>query len=351
MNYKKKAIHDNYMNETIDLDIKYLYILMGLPASGKTTEALKIFDMFTNEHYTLEDFLEYPNHIYRPRYNAVYIDGDSFDKNNLNNEIISNIFNKRNNILIFDGLFLNTNAILNIFDFLNDVGFEPDELRVIQFKNDVDVCIYNDIIRNRNYKAINTILNAEYERFDEALFQQYLISKSKKINYKVYTKDIEILDRDNYFKMVEIQSYLEDKFETNIIDGDISIYNEELKILQSLGGDYGTWETDKLTEVKPDLVTAKEIYIEFLNSIFKNWFKYRTELFSIVEKKEYNEPDYYGGSIDYIEWKVDIGLLFGIAWALDLCERDLFLTKDYPEWSKKDFLNKLKEYEVYNEFD
>jgi hypothetical protein len=160
------------------------------------------------------------------------------------------------------------------------------------------------------------------------------------MEYKIFLKDIEVTDIKDYEKVYRTLRYLENKF--NYDCDQIKIYGNTLKMLQSLGGTVGSWEDDDLSIIEPDSITVEQIYIDFLDLNFNNCFKYKSEFFNIVEKRQYDENDYYGGSIEYIEWKVNIGILFGVAWALDLCDRDLFLTREYSEWSKNDFLNYLE---------
>jgi hypothetical protein len=164
--------------------------MYGLPASGKTTLAMKLFEENKNKKID---------------YSKVKVTYANLDKQDF--KIISNITNyginhHNHDILIIDGFFKSTEELVKAFWKQNFFSFDMTEITIHIFEQNIQACLANDKKRNRDNKATNSIVGG-IEQFDLELFKvqffkdrMYMLKDCEitTVNEKV----LDYSDKDNF---------------------------------------------------------------------------------------------------------------------------------------------------------
>ncbi len=299
-----------------------LRILHGLPASGKSTFAKNFKKEFDKE-----------NNIYKKDKYCFIVDVDKIfleNKEDLKENFLKTIRVTVNftipDVLIIDGLFLTNKDIakaisLVMEEYLDDLYQKYKfKIRIESWDEDRNLCIKNDILRNRKHKATTTIKNAVYEKVTKEQIEGNL----KDILGNKYESYISKINSININKH---SVYMPSNMELYFAESNIFPDNEENKIYSSSwcgGGSYGNcWDDtmspvsaedppkyfEELADVIDSLKTVKPISI-------RDYFKIMDECVKIDEKFE---ADYYGGGTTYYRYVLNLNDLY------DFLEKNNFL--------------------------
>lgn len=274
-----------------------IFILMGLPGSGKTYFAKEYYK--THHRTAINNFQDV--HI---------VDVDNFLKNH-KLEKIGTYFGIGDNksTYILDGLFLKNNDVISIIHSLKqDIplihGIES--ITIHYWIPDREACLYNDIGRRKKSSKI-TIQYATMEQPSIDLIQ-------KITGYKVDVKKHIIVRKPEWKAIAE--SYSID------IDDEKYLYSDKW----CLGGTCGSCYSSELSRISPDEPILEFSQLDsFLEDIFPNllFIDYKKIKKECVTTKTDIERDYYGGCVEYAYLVCDIEKLFNI-----LIELKYINTKD-----------------------
>ena len=239
-------------------------IITGLPGSGKTTLAKKMYEKITKKGKE-----------------CIMISLDNYRKSSLEDAIkqeMSNYYRYSSCYnFIIEGLMLTNDSIITALNALNSYVKIRDDIQVNihYFNEDRESCLHNDIGR-REKDAKITIQNAKYEIPDA----KYI---TKETGFTCRLQKHTVIRKSNY-----------DIFRN--INGIVA--KDELRSASwSLGGTYGTCYRDTLYNISPDSPKAFTEFDNLLEKIcpnitFLQYKKLENECTQIVE---YGESDYYGG--------------------------------------------------------
>lgn len=277
--------------------IEKILITVGLPASGKTTWA--------NEYYKKNNKYRQYSH---DNYIVQHLDLDNekewhrkFYNKSVNIEsIIKRKINKDAKEVIIDGLFLNTNDIIELISFmnLNNVVYE-----IHYWIPDIEKCLYNDIGRRNEDSAI-TIKNAKIEQPNIDVIKAECGNKNIKeltlVKHKIIEKPFWKLKCDENGIDVDDEKYM---------------YSDSW----SLGGTWGDcWghEGTIESERQPEFVEFDKLLEEICSSI--TFLQYKNIYNSCVDTVESSHGDYYGGCETTCRYRCNLETLFNL-----LKEKDL----------------------------
>lgn len=196
-----------------------IHIMYGLPASGKTTLAMKIFEENKNKKidYSIAQ--------------VTYTNVDEQDYKVLSSKTNYGVNHYNNDILIIDGFFRTTSEIARKFSRLSLYSFDMREIIVHVFEQNTQACLENDKKRNRDNKATNSIVNG-IELFDLEVFKasffkdrmyrlkdckitvvnEKVLDYSEKDTYTIYSPWLVGYDISDDF--IELDNWLEKNYPT-----------------------------------------------------------------------------------------------------------------------------------------
>jgi len=163
-------------------------IMYGLPASGKTTMAMKLFEEYFNENEK-----KYGD----DKQKVVYLNVDKQDKKTISNTTNYGRNARTIDILIVDGFFKSTiNIAEKVWDTGKYLSFDIRNIIIIEFDQNIQACLSNDKKRNRDNKATNSITEGiepfNMETFKSTFFKdrmyylkdaQIEVKKQEVVNY------------------------------------------------------------------------------------------------------------------------------------------------------------------------
>lgn len=264
-------------------DILTLHIMMGLPASGKTTFAKKLHEKYGTSSYLIcmdDD-------------NTTYC-GNKRSIKRLKHDCYSVSLSKEH--LIVDGLVLTNEDLLNVIQAVANC-FADIEVIVYHWNEDRETCIWNDGNR-RDTPSYITITKAQYDS----------VVNKEEIN-KNLRKDVKII------KVVE--KIVERKTKKEVFISQVSNRDKNDRLCSvkwCTGGAYGNcWDNTMYPVSAEDPVDFVE-FNELLESIcpdisFLKYLKLKKECVSI--DSEY-KSDYYGGGCGYSWYICDLNKLYDI---------------------------------------
>ena len=274
-----------------------VFILMGLPGSGKT--------------YFAKEYKRTHHRTSRNNFKDVHIvDVDDFTKNH-KIEDIGNYFviGDNKSTYIIDGLFLKNNDVISVVKSLKQdtsLIYGIESITIHYWFPDREDCLYNDIGRRKESSEI-TIRYAEIEKPDVERIKNEIHCPINVVNHTVIRKPEWKAAADNFGIQVKNEKYL---------------YSSEW----CLGGTCGSCYSSELSRISPD-----EPILEFLelDSLLEDicpkltFIDYKKIKNECVKTKTRSDRDYYGGCVEYAYLVCDIEKLFNI-----LIELKYINTKD-----------------------
>lgn len=277
-----------------------ILVLMGLPASGKTTFADNYCRQYNKNGY------------FQKRYAVSKIDFDNILQNQLYNgyskeDTIIKIVNREIrdwDEIILDGLFLNTNDFLPI---LNEIYncYKIKEIEIYFWEENRKFCLWNDQYRRGKNSEI-TIKNAKLEKPDIDIIKNKFESVKVKIMYQnVEKKPSWKVFADKYNLDVNEYGKIEDERNSWCLGGTWA----------NCWGGSGTISA----ETQP---TTYERFDNLLTEICPNisFLQYKKLYNNCVSIDTYNHSDYYGGSTDNAYFVCDIKELYNLLVEMKLIE-------------------------------
>ena len=264
-----------------------IYIMMGLPGSGKTTKTKEI----EKEHkrgevrvINIDAGCGYPKRKYK--------DAEEIVSYNLN---VGYPFD----FVIFDGLILTNAEVIDLIKAISDTSkydYNGHKYEIHYWQEDRDACLHND--RGRRQEAsTNTIKNAIFEEIDVDRIERETNVKVNVVKHFVVRKpNWEVWADENIG-----YHYLSD--EKKYLDSDS----------WSLGGTYGSCWGDGLSTSYPDTPPRDfTLFDELLERICPDitFMQYKKIYRECVEVKEYSQGDYYGGCVNYAYFSCDLEQLY-----------------------------------------
>ena len=263
-----------------------VFILMGLPGSGKT--------YFANEYYKTH------NNTSRNNFKAVHIiDMDKYLKK-YKLEDLSRLYGIGDNktTYILDGLFLKNDEVISVIKSFNQnkpYACEIESITIHYWFPDREDCLYNDIGRRKESSKI-TIRYAEIEKPDVEHIKNEIHCPINVVNHTVIRKPEWKAAADNFGIQVKNEKYL---------------YSSEW----CLGGTCGSCYSSELSRISPD-----EPILEFLelDSLLKDicpkltFIDYKKIKNECVKTKTRSDRDYYGGCVEYAYFECDVEKLFNM---------------------------------------
>lgn len=280
--------------------MKKIIVMMGLPGAGKTTLAKEIQqrDKRKTHIWDLDRFI-------RSQYdlkNYSVVDELNFSTRFLKEFQKQFIYNNNIHVHILDGLFLNNNGCERLIKELSIIEvLKPNvTIEFCYFEPDKEACLWNDMARGRNKKAMVTINNAVVERPDVSILEKLTDAKISVVDYQT----TRAADKEVYY-----QSF-KDEFD---------IYKDKFHgDAWSKGGNWcDCWGNDSPCSEEDDPEFSPENFPELrmlLNCIIPNIdLELELELFnSTVQYDEYDESDYYGGTQCFKRFECDIRKLYDL---------------------------------------
>lgn len=276
--------------------MKNVKILIGLPASGKTTFAKEFVDS-TKERYGWRGSY---------KYKAKHIDVDNYlsfrhSKYSDISDIIQDSLSMNNNYesFVVDGLILTNEDIVKCIDCFN----KNDSFEIHYWNPNIELCLRNDKYR-RNENSRITIENAKLETIDLELIKKQTEANNIEIIYH------EIEAKEDY-------KIFADKYNISLQD-DLYMHSDTW----SLGGSYeNCWGTGG--SISPDdQPKSFELLDDLLQEVCPSmsFLQYKKIENECVETGESSESDYYGGCEYFAYFKCDIEKLVDMLSKMNLID-------------------------------
>ena len=279
---------------------KNTILLMGLPASGKTTFAINECSRGYLNSYRRLDLDKLMQDYKKRRCNQNLTADEILEK------IIKDYFSKTYIPYIVDGLFLCNNDVINFLKILKIVfKHKIKDIEIHYWEPNVEACLWNDQFRRDKDSSI-TIKNAMFEKPDVKLIEQETGITIKIMQHQVIRKPL-------------YQVYC-DKNQI-ILNNDRYLHSDSW----CLGGTWGNCWGDRGTISSESSPSSFE---EFDNIIEKfcpdiSFMRYKKIYNQCVSTGTSSENDYYGGSSNRAYYICDMKELFN-----QLLELKLISEKD-----------------------
>lgn len=277
-----------------------ILVLMGLPASGKTTFADSYCQQYNKDGY------------YKNKYSVTKIDFDNIlqkqsYKGYSKEQTIMKIVNREIsdwNEIILDGLFLNVDDFLPV---LNEIynSYEFKTIEVHYWEENRENCLWNDQYR-RDKNSETTIKNAKLEvpnvdiiknNFENLKVTIVNHNVEKKPNWKVFA--------DKYNLYVNDDGKTEDKSNS-----------------WCLGGSWGNCWGEGGSVSADEQPTNYEKFDDLLTEICPNisFLQYKKLYNNCVSIDTYDNSDYYGGSTEHAYFVCDVKELYNLLVEMKIIE-------------------------------
>lgn len=269
--------------------MKYI-ILVGLPASGKTTWANSYYDydIKSKREVRIIDCDEYLN---QKRYQSLeeFISKYKKSLTKGNSEIKE---------IIIDGLFTTNESVINLINVLEPTA--QDYIEIIQWDENREQCIINDTKR-RDLDSKIDIMNIPYEEINLNLI------KEKTNHTRIEKQTIDVYKKDEEIVFVESKGI--------DVDEDGKFYSKKWIV-------GGSWE-DCWGNSSPISKTEPEDFDEFdslLEEICPNitYLQYKKIRKRCVTLESLKEVGYYGSSTEYNYYECNVYRLYEILKELSL---------------------------------
>ena len=275
--------------------LKKVIILMGLPASGKTTYATgmvkgakKAYNLPWVTHLELDDLRE------KDEYGDY---GKSLEEV-MKEQFVYDV----DSLVILDGTFITNDSVIEVINLLNSMR-KVISYEIHYWESDIEACIKND--KYREYSCTEEYIRGlTLEGLDLARIKEETgCSLITRENHKTYEKsDFELfIERYNIF-----------------VSDVIYLKSEEWRT----GGIYGNCYGDR-GEVKAEKQPKSFRKLDnLLTEIDPNisFMTYNSILDECVEIKEYTEREYYGGHTEYAYYRCDLEQLLYVLTEMELLD-------------------------------
>lgn len=262
-------------------DVK-LYVMMGLPGSGKSTLTDELAHAVPASHVCALHLDELRSIL---RYGA-----KASMRHIVNSELSRNLYHDLKFVILDGPVFTNE----DLYQAITAVApsFHKVKVTVYHWNEDRDTCLKNDGGR-RDVSSATTILNAPYENVDVDT-----------LNERLKDWDASIV------KVVEKKVYLKPGWQRHFrhsglwIDKDMKLRSDKW----CTGGSYGNCWDNHLRPVSPDKALGFTELDKLLLQLAPNisFLQYKMINDSCVSQEESFDRDYYGGGTSYLNWVCDL---------------------------------------------
>lgn len=270
--------------------MKKVLVLVGLPASGKTTFAKDYYKLnnkigrYSTKEYRI-NHIEFDELFQSYRY-------DKFEKHVAIQKIVNDNISSNYDEVILDGLFLTNEDVLKI---LNEVDnhCNMDNIEVHYWEPNVENCLWNDKYRRDENSEI-TIKNAKVE-----------IPDIEEIKFEFNKTDVKVI-------IHEVQQ--RPLWREFVCKYDIQLDKDDKMKSGSwcLGGSYQTCWGNGGSVSADDQPTSYEEFDSLLEKVCPTitFLQYKKLYNACVSIGTYDEHDYYGGSTEHAYFICDIEKLY-----------------------------------------
>lgn len=269
--------------------MKYI-ILVGLPASGKTTWANSYYDYDIKSKREVR-IIACDEYLKQKRYQSL----EEFISKNKKGIIKCNPSVKE---VIIDGLFTTNESVIKLINVLEPTA--KDSIEIIQWNENREQCIINDIGRRESNSTID-IMNITYEDININLIKQKTNhTRIEKQTMDVYEKDEEVV-------------FIESKGID--VDEDGKFYSKKWIVGGSWGDCWGN--TSPVTKTEPE---DFDEFDSLLEEICPNitYLQYKKIKKRCVTLESLKEVGYYGSSTEYNYYECNVYRLYDILKELSL---------------------------------
>lgn len=284
--------------------MKYI-MAVGLPASGKTTWCEKYRDSkiikraFCANQYEVKI-------ISCDNYKKEYKTYDCLEEY-VYSEIDKVSRHLGINTIVIDGLFTTNYDVIRLLDYISsDLFTSEDELVIIQWKENREQCILNDLYRRNNDSRIS-INNLPYEDINLEKIREVVDIKVSKEYKNVFKKPNYLIFADKYELFIYDKSYIRSDS-------------------WSGGGTWGNcWGgSGTISAEEPCEFTQLD---ELLENACPNitFMQYKKIINHCVETDEYYDSDYYGGCETIFFKKCNVKDLYDLLLEMGLINEDELL--------------------------
>lgn len=236
-------------------------IITGLPGSGKSSLASKLFSKDTNQKL-----------VHLDNYRDKSLD-DTMKGTFCHFSFYGRYVDNGKKDFIFEGLILTNKEMVDFINAIKEYRRDLD-ITIHYFREDREACLYNDIGR-REKDASVTIRNAKYEEPNEEYIKEHTgVSIRKEVHNVVPKSSV-----DMFYDIKGIS------------------YKKLTSASWSLGGTCGNCWDDHLSPITPDKTPEFTEFDELLEKICPNitFMQYKKLYKNCVTTNEESVSDYYGG--------------------------------------------------------
>lgn len=266
-----------------------LHILSALPGSGKTTFAKECSKNEPQKYFVID--IDNERHFFY-----------SNKKPTVQDLIYSAIKRSRGisrkTDIILDGLFLNNEDIASAIKSVN-AYFKVIEVVVHRWNEDRKTCVKNDGGR-REIPSVSTILNADFEELNtEKIIEHFNDINVKPAKFEILVENHTVILKEDWYRFFRGNT---------MFDSDGFIRSNRWCTGGATGNCYDSQLSPVSAEEPEEFTSLDELLEEIVPSL--TFLHYKKIYRECVITEATDEPDYYGGGYNYMNWACDLKKLY-----------------------------------------